>query len=497
MAETAAPLTVEIASIDRDPYVPQYQNILPPTDEVLRQRGSGKGFDLYDEIRRDPHAFSVLQKRGLEVVSREIMVVPASDRRRDKQAAELVEKQIKAMNFDRLTRALLGGAVLKGFAVGEAMWEVVDGVWTITKIKVKKQRRFRFDVDGNLRLLTRAARLDGELVPDRKFVVHRHSIDDDDDDPYGVGLGAVLYWPAWFKRQVLAAWLRGGERYAAPTVDASYAGTLEKQREEELMQAIRAMQNDTGIVHPDSVKLELLEAQRGGGGDMLEALSRYLDEMMSTAVLGESLSTSAGDNGSRALGEVQADVRVGIAKADADLVCHTINDSLVRWIVDVNMPGAGYPTIWRDFSEVEDLNKKVDRDTKIVTMGYRPKSVDYINETYGGDWVEAAPADTASAPGSPPAGQLSDKLAFAEKTSASDRVVTDLSDQLEQAGGPIVDAMIEAVRAEFAAAISYDDLVERLARLSSELGIDDFAAMMEQGITLARLEGHDSVTADG
>ncbi len=66
-----AKLTDEIATVARDPMIPQYTATLDPQDETLRLKGGGRGIGLYDEIRRDPHAMAVLQKRTLEVCSRE------------------------------------------------------------------------------------------------------------------------------------------------------------------------------------------------------------------------------------------------------------------------------------------------------------------------------------------------------------------------------------------------------------------------------------------
>lgn len=474
----------EIASIERDPMVPAFQGVLAPTDETLRLRGGGQGYGLYDEIRRDPHAFAVLQKRSLEVVSREWRVQAASDRLRDRKAAEFVETQLKALNFDRLTRGLMG-AVLKGFAAGEVMWALKDGLWTVPIVKVRKQRRFRFTVAGELRLITRENGFDGEAVPDRKFIVHRHSIDDDDDDPYGLGLGTVLFWPAWFKRQVLAFWLKASEKFAGPTVLATYQGEYDEARQNQVLSAIRTMQNDAGLVVPESVVVTLLEAQRAGGGDSFEALNRYLDELMSEAVLGETLSTNSGERGARSLGEVHNDVRIAIAKADADLVSATINDTLVRWLVEVNFPGAAPPTVWRDFSEAEDLDKRVQRDKAIVDMGYRPKDVDYINETYGGEWVEKQ--------GTPPTqpqdatGQLG--ALFAEAAAADP--LAPLVDRLEEAAQPAIDTMIARIREAVMAASSYEDLAERL--LSLGLAADELAAAIEAAATVAELAGRAEV----
>lgn len=488
----ANPVTVEIASVQSDPYVPHYQGVLSPTDEVLASKGGINGLKVYDEIRRDPHAFAILQKLKLEVISREWKVQPASEKRIDKKAAEDAERQLKAIDFDRLTRGLLG-AVLKGFSVAEIMWSSTSVGWQAVSVKVKKQRRFRFTVDGELRVLTRSKIVDGEPVPPRKFIVHRHSIDDDDDDPYGVGLGSVLFWPAWFKRQVLAHWLRATEKHASPTTKASYQGGYDEQKQKQLADVLRQMASDTGIVHPDTVVIDLLESRNGGGADFIEKLARYLDELMSEAVLGETLTTNSGERGARSLGEIHNEVRIAIAKAASDLVCFTVQDTLVRWIVELNHPGAATPILFRDFAEAEDLDAKVERDSKISSMGYKPSSVDYINETYGGDWVEKTPPKPDDKPDGQPTTPLAG-LAFADAAPVrnGDRVVKDLSEQLDTLGQPVLDEMIGRIRAEFQEASGYDDLILRLGRLSSEMGVEDLATLIAQGSLLASLEGVDS-----
>jgi phage gp29-like protein len=503
--------TAEIAGVDRDPYVANWQTTLDPSDETLKTRAGGKGLSLYDEIRRDPHAFSVLQKRSLEVVSREWQVDPASDRLRDRRAAELVEAQLKALDLDRLTRGLMG-AVLKGFSVGEIIWRNEAGIWTAAAVKVRRQRRFRFTVGGELRLIVRnggsSGSFDGEAVPDRKFVVHRHSIDDDDDDPYGVGLGSVLFWPAWFKRQVLAHWLQASEIHAEPTIRAAYQGAYDEARQRQLLDALVAARRTRGLVVPDSVTIELLEAARGGGGEGFEALSRYLDELMSEAVLGETLSTNSGERGARSLGDVHNSVRLAIAKADSDLICQTLNRTLVRWIVEVNMPGAAAPRVWRDFSEPEDLQGRATRDRTLHDMGYRPADPEgYMAETYGGDWVvreprplttpmtNAADGDAVSldaSAGTRLARQADDRLGalFADPPAAPADPLDPLKERLMDAAAPILRGWVEAVREQVLLASSYEDLAQRLLALSGDrLDPADLGAIMQQALAVAHLGG--------
>jgi phage gp29-like protein len=490
----AEPEIREIASIERDPYVSQWTGTLQPQDETLRQKAGGKGVGLYDEIRRDPHAFSVLQKRSLEVSSREWAVFPASERRIDKQAAALVEAQLKGLNLDRLTLGMMS-AILKGYSVGEVIWELRGGVWWAAKVKVRKHRRFRFTIGGELRLLTRDSGFDGEALPDRKFIVHRYSIDQDDDDPYGLGLGTVLFWPAWFKRQVLAHWLQANERHASPTVKAQYQGSYDEARQKQILGAIRTMARDAGLVVPESVEVELMESGRGGGGDLHEKLARYLDELMSEAVLGETLSTNSGERGARSLGEIHNEVRIAIAKADADLLSATFKESLVRWIVEVNMPGAGVPDVWRDFSEAEDLDDRAARDKIIFDMGFEPKDPEYINETYGGEWVKkVAPAPVTPAD---PA-QAMDRTAalFADPEPRDDDPSAPLVDQLDELATPAIDAMVERLRQAAIASSGFDEFAERLLALSGEIDPSDLARILEDAMIVADLTGRSEV-ADG
>jgi hypothetical protein len=173
----------------------------------------------------------------------------------------------------------------------------------------------------------------------------------------------------------------------------------------------------------------------------------------------------------------------------------------VRWIVELNYPGAQVPDVWRDFSEAEDLDARAKRDQIISGMGYEPKSPKYIDDTYGGEWVKKTSTppvtDDPDADGTT-AGEASalDQL-FADRQEPAGDDTDSLSDQLEVLAAPQIDKMIEAIRAEVDAAVSYDDLATRLLRLSSEIGVDDLGGLMEQASIVADLSGRASVIDEG
>ncbi|MBN8488228.1 MAG: DUF935 family protein [Burkholderiales bacterium] len=383
------PLTQEIASIERDLHRTFYGRRLTNDDDTLVTRGKTKGLRIYEELKRDAHAGAVLNKRKLAVTSRPWSVQPASKAATDVKAAELVTQALDHLRFNRLCKRLLD-AQLKGFSVAEVMWEVRDGLWLPSRVMARDPRRFIFTLDGELRLLTREAPLEGEALPDRKFIVHRYG--GDDDTPYGLGLGSQLFWPVFFKRQGITFWLTFADKFGSPTAIGKYSPSADDTERKKLLAALASIAQDAGVIIPDGMVIELLEASRAGSVDTYEKLVRYMDEQISKVVLGETMSTTAAPTG---LGSTQAsvhnDVRLELAQDDADELGETLDDTLIRWIVEFNLgAGVGVPKLKRTFSEPEDLSARATRDKTISEMGWEPTE-EYMLATYGPGWVRKAP----------------------------------------------------------------------------------------------------------
>jgi phage gp29-like protein len=390
-AKKPTPEQQEIATVERDTTRYYFGKTLTHEDDTLKTRGQGKSYKIYDELKRDAHAAAVLGKRKMAVTSRPLEVTPASEDARDVQAAELVRMALGRLRFNKTCKAFLD-ATLKGFAVGEVMWEIHEGYVLPKKIKAKRQQRFVFNIDEELRLLTKEQPVDGIELPPRKFIVHTHG--DEEAGPYGLGVGHVIFWPVYFKRQGITFWLTFADKFGSPTSVGKYPTGATKDEQGKLLAALAAIAQDAGVIVPTGMEIDLLEATRTGSIDTYEKLCRYMDEQISEAVLGETMSTTAQSAG---MGSTQADVhndvRIELAEDDSNELCETFNETLVRWIVDFNLPGAGYPKLSREFAEPADLVKQAERDKTLGEMGYEP-SEEYIVETYGEGWKKKAPAPT-------------------------------------------------------------------------------------------------------
>lgn len=480
----------EIATIQRDvTRALTFGGVLENLDDTLRSRGRGKGLKIYDELERDCHAFAVLMKRRLAVTSRPWQVDAASESDLDKQAAELVERQFTNLGkanenehglitgFDYTTENLLD-ATLKGYAVSEVMWEARDNELVAARIIPRDQRRFVFDEDSKLRMLTREKLWDGIELPARKFIVHRFGAKD--GSPYGLGLGHKLFWPVFFKKQDITFWLVFADKFGSPTAIGKYPPGSQKTEQDKLLQALKAIAQDAGIIVPEGMVVELLEAARAGSIDTYEKLARYMDEQISECVLGESLSTTPKPTGiGSGASDVQNEVRLEVAQADADLLSDTLNATLVRWIVDFNLPGAGYPTVKRVFEEEEDLELRSNVDQRLHEMGYEPAEVTYIDDTYGGKWKKkaAAPALDMGTRLARQQGRREPGAEFAEQSEIDDQQL------LAQAAGELAGdwrrQLGPRVAELLAMAEESGDMVTFRERLAELAGADPAAPLVE------------------
>lgn len=346
-----------IADVRNDITIPFFNGALQHADDTLIQRGGGKGLKIYDEIKRDTHASACLSKRNKHLVAREWEVAAGGERPIDIEAADFVRGVVEDLPFDRISEDLSGGAVLKGFAVSEAVWKR-DGNWIKPeKIVSHDQRRFAFGEDWKPRLRTWTNMTDGVELPDRKFIVHRHGVVG--NNPYGLGLGSQLFWAVLFKREGVAFWLHFLDKYAGPTAIAETPYGMLTEEQTKLLNQLAAIRTSSAMTVPVGTNVKFLEAARSGNVSYKEWLE-YWDKQISICILGETLTTDIGANGSRAAAETHADMLDLLVDSDADHLSDTLYETLCQWLVDYNFPGAAVPRIWR----VRPSNEKAKAETR-------------------------------------------------------------------------------------------------------------------------------------
>ena len=472
----------EIALIERTNRYEAFTPYLQPGDKILRAKGGGN-LDIYRDILRDWQVHSTFQQRRLAVVSRETIVEAASKDRADQMAADWLREQIEGLSvWDKASEKMLFG-LYYGWSVAELLYGYDGRYVVIEDIKVRRRDNFRWDRQGRLRFLTRE-RSDGEILPPRKFWTFSAG-GEDDDDPYGLGLGHHLFWPVFFKKNDIKFWLIFLEKFGQPTVKGEYPRSATPEEQERLLEACRAVATEAGIVVPEGMPIELLEAARSGTGTYKE-MAEYMDAAISKVVLSQTMTTD--DGASLSQSEVHMDVRDEVVKADGDILCGSFNDGPVASSAAWNFPGARPPRVWRRVEDEPDLKPQAERDSLIYGMGYQP-TPDYITETYG-EGFERRPTPTL-----PPLFEGSrdsgDSEAFAETVELDPAAQTGFA----AARAPI-EQLVETLRARIKAATTFVEAKAALLELSAEAADPRLVELAREALVLAELQGMDGAASD-
>jgi phage gp29-like protein len=378
--EKKKPVTDQIATAQNDITRNYLGKILLNPDAVLSSQSGGKGIQIYEEFLYEARVFSEMQKRKLAVIGKEWEVVPASDSPQDQKIADFVNEVFKKISYDTARQALLSG-IVTGFKPGEIMWDYSEGDIWIKAIKGISPRRFAFDIDNNLRLLTWANMIEGEPVPEKKFIVFTNP--SDNTSPYGDALGRALYWPIWFKKNGVKFWAVFLDKFGQPTPWGKYPPGTAKDKQDDLLDALKAMQTDQAIITPDNMAVELLEAARASSVDSYDRWEKFWNDAITFIILGQT-ATTEGTPGKLGEETARADIREEIVKADADLLCECQNTTLIPWLVDYNFPGVtAYPKVWIRTEPEEDLKPLAERDRILIKEIGVPTPVRYIRDTYG------------------------------------------------------------------------------------------------------------------
>ena len=340
---------------------------------------------VYDRVLLDDQVKSCMEQRIRAVVSRDWNVLSGEegDPRADAAAAALSDA-INRVGWDRITEKMLY-ATLNGYSVAELMWAPYDGMLAWSGIRVRHARRFREDKNGRLRLLTRTAPV-GEILPEKNFwKVEAGGLDD--DTPDGRGLAEWLYFPVLFKRNGIRFWQIMLDKFSVPTAMGKFPRGSSAGDAAKLLAAVQAIATDSGFVIPEGMDVTLLQLAQSGV-DFASAC-RYMDGAIAKIILSQTMTT---DNGSsKSQGEVHADVKIEVIKADADLLTDSFSKGPARWFTDFNFgPDVAAPRVVRVVEEEADRKIEAETDEILSRIGWR-RTDESFNDTFGEGYERVAP----------------------------------------------------------------------------------------------------------
>lgn len=471
-ALTKPQATVSVGGV-RQPWADSVASGLTPERlaNILRDCDQGYITDyaiLAEEMEeRDPHYAAVLGTRKRVVSGVRATVKAASESDEDEADAQLVRDQItERPDFPDLVEACLD-AIGKGFSVVELDWAFSASEWTIAGFSPVEARMITVDQDTgrDLRLIDDDDPVNGIALAPYKFITHRPRL----KSGLAVrgGLARLVSFSWMCKAYTIKDWMTFAETYGLPIRIGRYGADATKEDVEKLFLAVSNIGTDAAAVLPDSMRIEFQQATGSQSEQVFENLARYLDEQVSKAVLGQTMTS---DNGSsQAQANVHNEVRHDIAAADARMVSGTLTQQMAIPLIQLNRgERKKYPRILIEVEEAEDLDLILRHTTELTKLGMKVKSAelraklgwsdpDDDDDVIGGLIADPALSGSASA------------SLFATTTAAIATPPMDELDELEAAlqdgWQPVMDETLDPIIAIFEASESFEEALQRLGEL--------------------------------
>jgi phage gp29-like protein len=508
LTELREPQTARVGNLHREFAGHPARGLTPARLAQILQRAEQGDliaqYELFEDMEeRDAHLFAEMSKRRRAVTGLPWDIVPPSNASAaEKAAAKALHELVESIpDFDELLYDV-SDAIGKGFANVEIEWHRIDGIWLPKALIHRPQTWFRLEREFRQELRLRDGSPGGAPLQPLGWITHTHKAKSGYIERSA--LFRVLVWPFLFKVYGVGDLAEFLEIYGIPLRMGKYPPGAGEKEKMTLLRALTSIGHNAAGIIPDGMAIDFHEAATGDP-DAFELIIDWAERSVSKAVLGGTL-TSQADRGSNtnALGNVHNEVRKDLRDADARQIAQSLTRDLVYSIATLNgMAPAGIrrcPRFVFDISETEDLGKFSEALPKLAGIGMRiPRAWAQtqlgIPEPEGDEDVLMPPA----APALLTARRGSHSAACRANSDAArrhDNFIDNLIDGLAERAGPITDQWVAAIREQVQLAGSFDDLLERLSRLLSELPLDDLGTAIEQASNVAHAAGQSDALDD-
>lgn len=454
---------------------------LPNPDPVLKKLG--KDIFAYKELLGDARISGCVGSRKAGVLSLEWDI----DRGKAKsRQAKLIIDLFKNLDVHQIISEALD-AVLYGYAVLEIVWEKTGPYILPAKIQAKPQRWFVFDPEGNLRLRTIDNPIEGEPLPEYKFLLVQYNATY--ENPYGEPTLSKCFWPVTFKRGGLKFWVMFSEKYGMPYLIGKHPRGTSKEETERLADILEQMVQDAVAVIPDDSSVEIMEAGgKSASSAVYRELLEYCDQEITIALLGQNLTTEV-KGGSYAATQSHMQVRKDLIDRDKKLIEGTFN-RLIKWIYELNFADGEMPqfTMYEEEDVDKDLAERDEKLGNVLQLSGLKLSKQYFQKAYGLEEEDFEEQQTTPAPNQPNqqfSEPPSDKSTFPDQQAIDDAADTlspeELQKQMEGVLKPIIDLINESK--------DYNQVMEKLIQTYPDMDTKTIEDMLARAIFVSELWG--------
>lgn len=467
---------------------------------ILNEADNGhieRAMQLAEEIEaKSPRILAAMRDRRLAVQQLDWTVTPASDASEDKKIAEFVRKNLEDCDLGEAV-GHMQDAILKGFAALWINWRLEgEQIW-LHALDWAPQSRFTFvprDVNPQAaapqwpRILTAAEPVWGEELEQWRWLIARDASRSTVANK--AGLWRTVVWFYLFANFSIKDWLVFLDTLGVPLMIGKYPTGMEAKEIDVLKAAIKAAAA-RGVVFNDQALLEIVESKTTST-DMHERLSRYCDEQISIAIVGQTASTQ-GTPGKLGNEDEQGAVRRSLIKADAVIRAREIRQQIIWPLIAWNFGTDKFlPGFQFEIEEEEDLDLESQTWERLVRIGV-PITVRQAQEKFGilppedEEPLLQPPRQVPSPVGVAPQARL-DKPAVAH-AEQDPTPITPQADRMEMETEVAWNAVMNRIVTLVNEADSLPQLRDALLASYGELPTERLSEIMAMGFAAAELAG--------
>ncbi len=338
-----------------------YMNAIRAFDAIERPRRV-RLLDMYDDVEMDTHVESVMLKLKAAIFSTPIVF------RRDGKIDEKIQEHINSPWF---LDFLIDCFEDEWKGVGGSLFQFYrDGDWLSYKLIPRKH------VDAINQTILRnqsdSTGLSWDNYADLLYIGH----------PRQIGRMAKLAFWVILKRNDVSDWANFAEIFGQPMREGTYDQWNDDARQK-LIADITALGSAPVFIHPEGTNIRLLESsQKSGTADVYERLAKFSNAEISKGVLGNTLTTEAGEKGTQALGTVHQDGEQDVAFFIKRRLLNILNWEVTDIWADLGLDTRGGVFSFEPVRQ-KDPSKQIEIDCKLHNDIGLPMSHDYFYEVYG------------------------------------------------------------------------------------------------------------------
>lgn len=312
-------------------------------------------------------------------------------------------------------------AVPYGYSVVQIVWKEEGG--KLIPYLVLDQPFESFKLNGDQKLVFTSDT--SKLAKENKFFVCIRN--PSFNSPHGEALYQRLYGAYWYRLNAWEFWIQYLESWGKPFMHASSESNDSKTIE--FLKTLIGVKRPRGVITGKDVDVKVIESSVSSGTsfkDFEQALSQRIQRL----ILGQTLTSGAGDVGSQALGTVHNQVRDDKRVADCKLMEKTVQEIINAYFKLNEIPGE-VPIF--EFQQTQSLNKDLaERDNLLLQQGVKHTDK-YYEENYDFDPEDFELFDPQPIQTGQPFAASQVKEKFAVKTEVTDAQIQTENEALKDA----------------------------------------------------------------